>query len=123
VIKARYRLMVVIIYLIFIITFAVMPADKNPAPLYLLPGEFWQHLGSLFFLTVLYYWYARGRGCSRRGAIARAAVFSIVIGIVIEAIQYPLPYRVAELKDLKADIYGIITALVLMGIMPARKKG
>jgi len=47
----------------------------------------------------------------------KAAAVSLLVGVLAEVIQFFLPYRNFSIKDLGADVIGIITALVLFAVI------
>ncbi len=104
-----------IVLLVLVLAAALMPAiwfwDDKPSGISWLKGaDKWMH-GITF--TVLSVWFA---GLYRRESYVWIAVWLLLFGLLIEACQRMVGYRMAEWLDVGADIGGIMVGLALATI-------
>jgi len=77
--------------------------------------------GIFYFVnTVLFYCYFKKINLKR--AISKVSLFSFAYGIIIELLQYVLPYeRSFDLRDIIANLVGILIAIFLINFYLARR--
>ncbi len=77
--------------------------------------------GIFYFVnTILFYCYFKKAGL--RNTVIKISLFSFIYGILIEVLQYVLPYeRSFDLKDILANSIGILTAIFLISFCLASR--
>jgi hypothetical protein len=92
-------------------------------------GEYWSwmagmgHFAEFGILTALVAvaWSQSGaRGWTQALMVGVAA--GVGYGLLIEAVQYPLPYRSADLRDFALDVCGVATAALLVSWARRRRE-
>jgi VanZ family protein len=86
--------------------------QRHSSILKILLSDFFIHFGAFAILTVLL---SIGYFKSRESKAwwIKVALVSLLVGILVEVIQFFLPYRSFSIRDLGIDVVGISTALVL----------
>lgn len=97
---------------------SVLPVEWLLGPA---PQSSWSALGAAahfleyFILAALVLW------SGRRAVFAIA--FAVAAGVALEAAQWPLPYRSADVFDLAADLFGAVAAAAALSATSLGRRG
>ncbi|WP_342156605.1 VanZ family protein [Joostella sp. CR20] len=76
----------------------------------------------IFYFGNTILWYCYLRKANFKNVLPKVSLFSFVYGIVIEVLQYILPYdRSFDLKDILANSVGILIAIFLINFWLASR--
>ncbi|MBL7471987.1 VanZ family protein [Robertkochia sediminum] len=79
---------------------------------------------AVFYMVATLLLYMHYRKSQAKGLLIRIAGFCLVYGIIIEVLQYSLPYeRAFEWADMLANATGIILAIILIKFVLAPRLG
>ncbi len=106
-----FRYKKTLIWAFIILILCIIPIPENKSATNIPQADKLVHLFLYLILTIIYLTERK----QNEKFIYAAIIFSI-FGLIIEIIQYFIPYRSAELKDWLADILGIISVWAISKI-------
>jgi VanZ family protein len=118
--ERNWKVSIFILVLGFVSIFYVSSLEFEPGK----PGVGWKAMVyhfSAFFLLGLFLLIVLVRGRERRNLIF-AVLIGVVYGISDELHQILVPGRYFSLGDILIDIFGVLTALVVYGIVLERRR-
>ncbi|MCX2681800.1 VanZ family protein [Galbibacter sp. EGI 63066] len=78
---------------------------------------------AIFYFVNTLLLYLHFKNTTVKYPLLKVSLFSLVYGIIIEVLQYIMPYnRAFEITDIAANTVGILTAIFLIKLMLAVKK-
>ncbi|MFH1768970.1 MAG: VanZ family protein [Candidatus Omnitrophota bacterium] len=106
--KNSFRMKILVFYSLFILAASLFPLGREDFPSFL-PLDKAVHFFMYFFLACL-----SGRAfVNMAGWVRISFIYAFSWGIIMELIQYYLPYRSFEWKDILSNLLGCILGIYL----------
>lgn len=120
-VKKIYFLLVAVLWLLLVTLACLVPVGvvRDVEPAFKVSDKI-AHGVFYFVNTILLFLYFYKN--ESKGILLKVSIFSFVYGIIIEVLQYELPFgRSAEIRDVLANGIGILTAIFLIKVSFLKK--